>query len=222
MEFDRLQNEIERLIETLEKRGLLSTDKIKTDEFLNVINNSFYLITVHDVEFYRPICLNNKMRDFYGFKRNYLSHLDHVYYLRTIHTSTYAALVESVSFFRNQQKEYLNLTYKLSYQKKEWKIVRGTTKTILKNKRAKDKYAITLAEEKSGVSDKMSENMLQQLTSRELIIAELLTKGLSRKEIATELFVSEHTVHSHIKNTYRKLDIHKVSELIHIVRKYAV
>jgi DNA-binding NarL/FixJ family response regulator len=51
------------------------------------------------------------------------------------------------------------------------------------------------------------------LTSREKEILNLLIKGYSYKEIAAALFISVETLNSHIKNIYRKLDVHSRSEL---------
>jgi DNA-binding NarL/FixJ family response regulator len=46
------------------------------------------------------------------------------------------------------------------------------------------------------------------LTSREADVVELLAHGCSYDEIARRLGISVHTVTSHIKNCYRKLDVH--------------
>jgi DNA-binding NarL/FixJ family response regulator len=51
------------------------------------------------------------------------------------------------------------------------------------------------------------------LTSREKDILQLLIRGNSYKEIASSLRISVETLNSHIKNIYRKLDVHSRSEL---------
>jgi DNA-binding NarL/FixJ family response regulator len=51
------------------------------------------------------------------------------------------------------------------------------------------------------------------LTERETEILQLLMKGLSYKEIASNIFISIETLNSHIKNIYRKLNVHSRSEL---------
>jgi DNA-binding CsgD family transcriptional regulator len=46
------------------------------------------------------------------------------------------------------------------------------------------------------------------LTVREADVVRLLASGCSYAEIAERLGISAHTVGSHIKNVYRKLDVH--------------
>ncbi|APV45213.1 Mechanosensitive ion channel protein [Dehalogenimonas formicexedens] len=45
------------------------------------------------------------------------------------------------------------------------------------------------------------------LSKRELEIAELVSKGATNKELASQLFISEHTVKVHIKNILQKLEL---------------
>ena len=51
------------------------------------------------------------------------------------------------------------------------------------------------------------------LTKKEKEILQLLIKGSSYKEIAATVFISIETLNSHIKNIYRKLNIHSRSEI---------
>lgn len=46
------------------------------------------------------------------------------------------------------------------------------------------------------------------LTLREADVVRLLASGCTYAEIAERLGISAHTVASHIKNAYRKLDVH--------------
>jgi DNA-binding NarL/FixJ family response regulator len=52
-----------------------------------------------------------------------------------------------------------------------------------------------------------------RLTEREKDILQSLIKGFSYKEIASQAFISVETLNSHIKNIYRKLNVHSRSEL---------
>ncbi len=46
------------------------------------------------------------------------------------------------------------------------------------------------------------------LTNREMEIISLLSNGSSNQQIADKLFVSEHTVKSHLYNIFRKINVH--------------
>ena len=53
-----------------------------------------------------------------------------------------------------------------------------------------------------------------KLSSREKEILQLLIAGLSNKEIATQLFLSELTIKTHRKNIMSKLDAHNLADLL--------
>ncbi|MDF7825954.1 response regulator transcription factor [Pontiellaceae bacterium B12227] len=54
----------------------------------------------------------------------------------------------------------------------------------------------------------------EDLSEREAEVLKLLAEGMSRKEVAEKLFVSKHTVSTHIRNIYQKLQVHNVSGAI--------
>ena len=47
-----------------------------------------------------------------------------------------------------------------------------------------------------------------RLTAREAEVLRLLARGRTYSQAAAELGVSAHTLASHVKNAYRKLDVH--------------
>jgi DNA-binding NarL/FixJ family response regulator len=57
--------------------------------------------------------------------------------------------------------------------------------------------------------------------SRKRSIAQF-SKGMKKKDIASSLFVSEHTVSKHRKNICRKLDIHSTAKLIAFAAMHSV
>lgn len=52
------------------------------------------------------------------------------------------------------------------------------------------------------------------LTARELDVLRLLPLGCSYAQIAQRLGISKHTVASHIKNAYRKLEVHTAAAAV--------
>lgn len=57
------------------------------------------------------------------------------------------------------------------------------------------------------------------LTQRELEIIGLLGSGASNMEIADRLFVSEHTVKSHLYNIFKKIDVHNRLQAVNWARQ---
>jgi DNA-binding NarL/FixJ family response regulator len=57
-----------------------------------------------------------------------------------------------------------------------------------------------------------------QLTRREVEIIRLVCQGLSSREIAAQLFLSEFTINTHRKNVLRKTDARNTAELIHFAK----
>lgn len=52
------------------------------------------------------------------------------------------------------------------------------------------------------------------LSNREAEVAELVTQGLSNKEVANQLFVTEKTVKFHLTNIYKKMNVKSRAQLI--------
>ncbi len=49
--------------------------------------------------------------------------------------------------------------------------------------------------------------MEEKLTQRELEIVQWVAEGFNNREIAEKLYLSRHTVKSHLQNAYQKLQI---------------
>ena len=59
-----------------------------------------------------------------------------------------------------------------------------------------------------------------KLTSRELEVLKLVAQGMSNKEIAAELYISENTVKNHVRNILEKLHLHsRMEAVVYAVRE---
>jgi len=62
-------------------------------------------------------------------------------------------------------------------------------------------------------------NGLDGLTRREQDIVHQLALGKSYQEIADDVLLSVETVRSHIRNIYRKLEVHSRAEIVKMMKK---
>jgi DNA-binding CsgD family transcriptional regulator len=53
-----------------------------------------------------------------------------------------------------------------------------------------------------------------RLTAREADVLRMLARGRTYSQAAAELGMSAHTVASHVKNAYRKLDVHSAAAAV--------
>jgi DNA-binding CsgD family transcriptional regulator len=58
------------------------------------------------------------------------------------------------------------------------------------------------------------ESKIEQLSPTQVRVLRLLLTGMTEKEMAAKLFVSPHTVHSHIQAVYRELVVTSRAELM--------
>jgi DNA-binding NarL/FixJ family response regulator len=75
-----------------------------------------------------------------------------------------------------------------------------------------------LTQVREGARDEVPEAVAQALSARELEVLLLLDHHLSTEEIAQRLFISEHTVRSHVKNLMSKLGVSSRREALEKLR----
>ena len=68
--------------------------------------------------------------------------------------------------------------------------------------------------ELSRRADERMKSASPRLTGRELEVLKLVAKGLSNREISSELFISENTVKYHVRNILEKLHLHSRMEAV--------
>jgi LuxR family maltose regulon positive regulatory protein len=68
----------------------------------------------------------------------------------------------------------------------------------------------------------VSEALLEPLTGGEERVLRYLPTNLSKREIAQELYVSFHTIKTHMKHIYQKLDAHNRREAVERAREHGL
>ncbi len=89
--------------------------------------------------------------------------------------------------------------------------IKAALDAALKNKKY---YSDEVLDVLMDVQEEVADNKQVSLTPTELEIVKLIANGLTTKEIAEQKHVSFHTIVSHRKNIFRKLEINSVSELV--------
>jgi DNA-binding NarL/FixJ family response regulator len=75
------------------------------------------------------------------------------------------------------------------------------------------KVGAGLAWPRRAARDRSGPGASSSITRRELEIAQLITAGLSNKEIARKLFLSERTVDNHVQHLLNKLNFHSRAQI---------
>ncbi|CEP82387.1 response regulator transcription factor [Paraclostridium sordellii] len=90
--------------------------------------------------------------------------------------------------------------------------------TVIKGKKY---YDLELLEDVLDIKKESSFESIDLLTDRENEVLDKVSIGLTNKEIANQLYVSEHTIKKHITNILAKLDMRNRRDLI-IYTKYKI
>lgn len=83
-------------------------------------------------------------------------------------------------------------------------------------------FSVEILSEVRNYEKQAREGQLLSLTEREIEIIKMIDKGMSNKEIANQLFISEQTVSTHRKNIFRKTGTKNVPNLLNLVKKHRI
>jgi DNA-binding NarL/FixJ family response regulator len=114
---------------------------------------------------------------------------------------------------RNELNEFARIGVKnLVYKTADQEEIFSAIDSALKNKKYYSGEVLDFLMVSSYANNERQENFY--LTPAEIKMVKLISGGLTTKEIALQLSISFHTVMSHRKNIFRKLNVSSVSELI--------
>ena len=126
----------------------------------------------------------------------------HFYWFKSINTGKLISVVEYSSYAGFDQEGKPSFSTGICYESTLcFNGVRGLLRLNRKD-------------EQETLFDKTIHYSTYVLTPSEKKILGYLLEGKAHNEIASEEFISPHTVKTHIKNIYKKLDVNKVTELM--------
>lgn len=112
-----------------------------------------------------------------------------------------------------EQKIVILSGYNLPVYRKEAKRI-GASGFISKDVEPEELLHILLAVEGGATHFPREEIFVEDLTGSEKKILELVAKGLKRKEIAEQLFISERTASNHLQHVFEKLQVTSALEAV--------
>lgn len=106
------------------------------------------------------------------------------------------------------------LTWLVTYRRKQARI-----ETELRQMKAELEHYLTLSKTAQPEAILTEQSYLNTLSERQREVLNYMAEGLSNREIADKLFISENTVKYHIKNIYQLLDIKDRKEFLVNIKK---
>lgn len=77
-----------------------------------------------------------------------------------------------------------------------------------------DELVVEIYKVYRGENNFKKEKLLDGLTDREIEVLKELYKGKTKKEIASDLYISERTLYNHISNIYEKFEVNNIVKAI--------
>lgn len=151
------------------------------------------------------------------------------YFKMNYHPDDFKKILQISDYVMNTKKPGASVVYRIKSDTDDWKWIYSKANIIETDPETGTVKAICIG---FDITDKIAENqeeldillkenaqlrnqlILQRLTKTEKRIISELANGKSTKEIADELTRSYETINNHKRNIFKKLNIHKLSELI--------
>lgn len=181
-------------------------------------NGNIELLWANDITF-----------DISGYTLEEREKLGQKYFKINYHPDDYQKVLQICDHVMQTKRIDSSVVYRIKAKTNSWKWIYTKTKVIEKEFKGNRVKMLCIA---FDITDKIAENqeeldillkenaqlrnelVLQKLTKTEKQIITELATGKSTKDIAVEINRSYETINNHKRNIFKKLNIHKLSELI--------
>jgi DNA-binding CsgD family transcriptional regulator len=204
-----------------------SPDNLNT----SILNNIDAFIFLFDVQLVKPVWLNEFFFKRLKYTYEDLMNLTTERFFRMLNPKSLEQLTDRIKSIENQQLESMRSIYQVKTKDDQWVYMLISSRIFKKNPDGSPKYLLGFATEvEKGELNrhlkKLKEldnrhadlSLLSKLSSREVDVVRLITKGMTDKEIADKLQISIHTTKTHRKRIISKLGLKNTAALV----KFAV
>lgn len=196
-------------------------------KLIQAVPASVHVLEINENLETKPYWLTSEYTEVTGLDQNIRKQMGFARPENFYHGEDVDSILTATRQFINKEKDRFAILCRVKkhINKSEWLYVRGGRITI---EEGKHHMAILLF----PINDKAVYNHLKldiylkeitrlrnqlaiaKLTRTEIKVVELLAKGLSTKEVANRLYRSFDTINNHRRSIFKKLGIHKISELV--------
>lgn len=197
----------------LEKSVFVTTQDFLSsyETVLDCINTTSHKIILHDVEHYKPICVNNSFKNYFLLENNHISNQNNCsFYYNNIHPNNLVILAQAIKFIQQNNASDLHLFLTVRKNETEWINFYSISKVIKNTVNNKPKYLLTILEEIDKLPKKLNTQLSSSkanISTTEQKIIRYLMQDLSTKEMADKLNVSVNTINTHRQNLIKKLEV---------------
>lgn len=197
------------------------------DYIINSVGASIHVMQVDEKGNTLPVWMNNQYSQIIGYSFEERQNIGINYSKEELYHPQDIDIIRSgiKDAFKNRDKNHAAI-FRIKTPEGNWKWVLSTVKVIELNNQEfllsvvvdvsenMREYSILIERYAKEISALKHDLILQKLTKCEKKVIQLISKGMSTKEIANCLNRSYETINNHKRNIFKKLDIHKLSELI--------
>ena len=197
---------LDELVTQLQEACVFDEDLVVDEQAIGEIVETIpAMVTIHSFrtkKFF--VFLNRKKRDFYGFEKRNMTHLNSLFYAKTFHPRTLHKIAHIYQFFYRGTDQPLHVTYRLRNQSGAYEKVEGVSKGVAWNTKGTLCYtaSITCRAEELNFLSAIVTLGLRKLGERQQECLRWLLEGKTNAQIGDQMGISPRTVEKHIAQIF--------------------
>ncbi|MBN1340316.1 MAG: PAS domain-containing protein [Bacteroidales bacterium] len=228
---------METIVNPLEELSLLRLirSSARTNEqilnqlkfFRSIVGRLNIAIFIHDLKLLHHIWTNNNYINILGYTDSEIKSFGPEWAKDNYHPDDFHILKERIEYFRENKGDTYSGIYRAKHKQGHWVWIYSNSTVFKRDEEGKPEHIIGICidfarsfKTETAFDEFYRENhrqrnckLIASLTPREKEILQMVASGKSNREIAEAFNISCHTVNSHRKNLFSKLNIHNTGAL---------